>query len=176
MASLNKVIVEMYQKGMSTTDIGKQTNTPFSRVRKIVLDSGIKLRTRTEGVRLAGKQGKLGKGIKRLSPEHIRKMVLAANKAKAEKAAGLSLKPNGYLEFTRGENKFRYVHVVAIERIIGRRILPNEVVHHKDGNRSNNNLSNLELMTRGAHSRLHRNIDIKTRQREDNGRFVTCPV
>lgn len=36
-----------------------------------------------------------------------------------------------------------YVHDVAAEQIIGRCLLPNEVVHHKDGNKCNNDITNL---------------------------------
>lgn len=38
---------------------------------------------------------------------------------------------------------------------IGRLLLPNEVVHHIDGNKSNNDIKNLQLMSREDHSRLH---------------------
>jgi hypothetical protein len=41
----------------------------------------------------------------------------------------------------------------------------------RNANRCNNDLSNLELMTRGAHSRLHRKLDSHTRKR-DAGRFA----
>lgn len=45
-------------------------------------------------------------------------------------------------------------HLVAYE-LLGRRLLPNEVVHHKDENRENNSPENLAVMTRSAHISLH---------------------
>jgi len=56
----------------------------------------------------------------------------------------------------------------------GRKILPDEVVHHIDGDRNNNNINNLALMTRSAHSRLHRRedqISNNNRKRSSDGRF-----
>ena len=70
-------------------------------------------------------------------------------------AKGVCINSNGYAEFTRGEHKGRGVHDVIVERIIGRRLAPDEVVHHRDENRSNNHPSNLELMTRADHTRHH---------------------
>lgn len=33
--------------------------------------------------------------------------------------------------------------------------LPNATVHHRDGNRSNNDLANLEVMPHGEHAKIH---------------------
>ena len=38
---------------------------------------------------------------------------------------------------------------------LGRKLSFNEVVHHKDNNKRNNDLSNLEVMTRSEHIRHH---------------------
>jgi hypothetical protein len=55
----------------------------------------------------------------------------------------------------RDNGKKRRAHRVIIERIIGRPLRPDEQVHHKDKNPLNNEPSNLELMTRAEHERLH---------------------
>ena len=61
----------------------------------------------------------------------------------------------GYIMISVGDNNYRPQHVLFMEEIIGRRLKKNEVVHHIDENKKNNDISNLRLMTRSAHSRLH---------------------
>lgn len=59
-----------------------------------------------------------------------------------------------------------------MELMIGRRLMRGEVVHHKDHNRQNNALENLELQQAGAHSRQHRQLDTHLRKRDPLGRFA----
>ncbi len=47
-------------------------------------------------------------------------------------------------------------HRLVAEYMIGRPLLPGEVVHHIDECRTNNDPSNLQVMTRSDHSSLHR--------------------
>lgn len=46
-------------------------------------------------------------------------------------------------------------HRYKVELSIGRSLDFNEVVHHKDGNKGNNDLENLEILSRSSHSRMH---------------------
>jgi hypothetical protein len=62
-------------------------------------------------------------------------------------------------------------HVRIMELHIGRRIEKGEAVHHKDHNRQNNSLENLELVKHGDHSSLHRHEDMHRRRRDARGRF-----
>lgn len=45
----------------------------------------------------------------------------------------------------------RHEHRVVMERAVGRPLLFTDVVHHKDEDKHNNDLSNLQLMTRREH-------------------------
>lgn len=62
-------------------------------------------------------------------------------------------------------------HVRVMELHIGRRLNVGEVVHHKDHDRRNNALENLEIMSASEHSRLHREHDTHLRRRVA-GRFA----
>lgn len=46
-------------------------------------------------------------------------------------------------------------HQVIMENLLGRPLESNEVVHHIDGNKANNNSNNLQVMTRGEHIKYH---------------------
>ena len=46
-------------------------------------------------------------------------------------------------------------HRVVMENHIGRLLTSNEVVHHIDGDKHNNDINNLELMSQKEHTKLH---------------------
>lgn len=47
------------------------------------------------------------------------------------------------------------VHRIIMEEHIGRRLKSSEIVHHKDFNKLNNDISNLQIVTRAEHNRIH---------------------
>jgi len=181
MASVNKVIVDidalrrLYVEDMKSIPIvSKEIGVAMSTVRSRLKELGL-LRERADAIRLASKQGRIGvhlRGKKRVFTEEWRSNLATSLRRSAEKRAkGISLKPSGYLEYTRGKHKGRSVHVVAMEAAIGRSIANDEVVHHKDHDKSNNAISNLQLMSRKDHAALHATENYRNRERAENGQF-----
>jgi hypothetical protein len=166
-----------YEAGLqSIPQIADALEIPRSRVRSILIKSGVALRTRADGVRLAGgRMSETRKGKSRSFTDEWCKNISAARRAHAEvHAAGVSKKASGREQHTRGPNKHRQVSVTTMEARIGRRLLQDEVVHHIDGDPSNNSPNNLALMTRSGHSRHHRFLDKlsgNARERNEDGRF-----
>lgn len=62
------------------------------------------------------------------------------------------------------------LHRVLVENDLGRLLTPSETVHHRDGDKENNTLGNLGVMSRSEHARLH------ARQRAQEPVQYTCPV
>lgn len=56
---------------------------------------------------------------------------------------------------TKIDGKHTALHRVVAMRTLGRRLTGEEVVHHKDENKLNNDPSNLEVMSASEHGRLH---------------------
>lgn len=62
---------------------------------------------------------------------------------------------NGYLVNCEDRNNRYLVHRKIMENYLGRKLKNNEIVHHKDMNKLNNDISNLEVLTRSEHTKLH---------------------
>ena len=72
---------------------------------------------------------------------------------------------HGYLactvKYTDGSRRTVLKHREVIEQQRGRCLYPSELVHHKDGDKRNNDLENLEVTSRSAHSSMHCDRDIE---------------
>lgn len=69
-----------------------------------------------------------------------------------------------HLNVRDGRSPYKYVtvdgqivreHRHVMEQVLGRKLKPNEVVHHKDGNKKNNSPDSLEVLEWSEHSREH---------------------
>ena len=71
---------------------------------------------------------------------------------------GMSHDSSGYITLTSmeyGNNTGRRLHRVIMENYLGRKLEISEIVHHINGNKTDNRIENLQLMTRAEHWALH---------------------
>lgn len=158
----------------SILDIHKEKNIPLSTIRYTLFKSK-KLRTLKDAFALAKNKNKFTskKGIKRgPMPQETKDKIKEKAIYRGEtRSKGTTIKQSGYIEYTRGEHKGRRVHDVLMEKVLGRRLQKNEVVHHIDGNKSNNDINNLIVMDNKEHVRLHALNNYKKRKRDEHGKF-----
>jgi len=65
-----------------------------------------------------------------------------------------TLTKNGYTAITINRKRM-YLHRLIMEKYVGYTIPPELFVHHINGNRQDNNISNLKIINKHEHSRMH---------------------
>lgn len=70
---------------------------------------------------------------------------------------GIYMTNQGYRFLRQPDGTYKAEHRIVMEEKIGRELLSDEVVHHIDEDKLNNDINNLQLMTRSEHIEEHRN-------------------
>lgn len=71
---------------------------------------------------------------------------------------GKTYDSNGYIILSSKEHGVysgKREHRVVMENFLNRKLNKNEIVHHKNGNKKDNRIENLEILTRALHNRKH---------------------
>ena len=82
-----------------------------------------------------------------------------------------SSKHNQYLDI-KTQDGWKLEHRLVMEKHIGRKLERWEEVHHIDGNKHNNALSNLYLIDKKNHSRSHFNLFMKVQKLEWENKWL----
>jgi len=94
---------------------------------------------------------------------------------------GRHVAPNGYVKVLMPDHHladskgYVYEHRIVAENLLGRKLLPGEIVHHIDGNKQNNSLSNIQVEPSRAHHRVeHRKKDSACRMPDEPNHIIEC--
>ena len=89
-------------------------------------------------------------------------------------AYNMDAKKTNYIQSYK-DGKTKRKHRIIMEEHIGRELNDDEIVHHIDGNKRNNDLSNLQIMSRSEHAKVHAKKLDRCRpilQLSDNGTVI----
>jgi hypothetical protein len=133
-------------------DCGKETATSYANYTKVVRPDG---KTRCRKCACI-KSGLARRGKKLLGGPRPK---VWGNKHHSWKG-GRFIASDGYVKVHLGSpRKYRKEHFLVVEEFLGRTLRPTEVVHHIDGDKLNNTLINLVLLSsESEHQRVHNSL------------------
>lgn len=147
---MEEEIVRMYQNGYSMQGIAKELGIGYTKTRNVIIRAGI-VRSRGEATTVAYKKGRR---VPFCDPNRKGDM------NPAWKGGRHTMK--GYLKVWVPEHPYcdskGYVfeHRLVVEKYIGRYLRTDEIVHHKDGVRSHNDIDNLQITNSKEHGSITR--------------------
>jgi hypothetical protein len=122
-----------FNEKLSLIEVGKQLNVSGQTILYRFKKLGIKARNKTEW-------------------QTGRKRPYLSKEKNPNWKGGKSLTRYGYIKVDANTLE----HRVIVQKILGRPLTSKEVIHHIDGNRSNNDPSNLLICSQSEHINIHR--------------------
>lgn len=98
---------------------------------------------------------------------------LAGGENSARWTGGRHIMANGYIQRVRGGRR-EYEHRIVAAEMLGRPLRRDEQVHHIDGNKQNNDPSNLKIVSRAEHALEHRRSGKRLRMPGEPNEVVAC--
>jgi len=149
-------IINEYKKGKSTLELGKKYNCSWITILRFLEKNKCPIRTHREKTINAYKKGKM-KFMQKVWKQSGKRWKAEGNPRWKPIGAKRMNKGYIYVKITEGKGfqNWTQEHRFVMEQRLGRKLRKYEIVHHINGKKDDNRLSNLRLMTDKQHRRFH---------------------